>query len=116
MAKSLKEKRKHLRRPVNILLKYKIVNKFFEDYIKNISLGGIFVETPHPLPVNTQLKVRFSLPEMKRPIETDGIVVHTIQRHATHDPKISGMGIKFSDLDRESRTRLEEYITSAKVF
>jgi type IV pilus assembly protein PilZ len=116
MAKNAKEKRKHHRKPVHIRIKYKILNQFFEDYIKNISLGGIFVETPDPLPVRTRLKVEFSLPEMEPPIETEGIVVHTIRQSGKPNAPISGMGIKFSDLNEESRRRLEAYITDNKVF
>ncbi len=115
MTKNAREKRTHPRKPVNILIKYEVVNQFFEDYIKNISLGGIFVETREPLPVHTRLKVRFSLPDMRVPIETTGVVVHSFRPGRVDAPHASGMGIRFSDLTGESRKRLEDYIAGAKT-
>ena len=110
-----KERRKDPRKPVHIRIKYKIINQFFEDYIKNISLGGIFVATVDPLPVRTRLKVQFTLPNMKNTIRTEGIVVHSIRQSEKDKPQVSGMGIKFSDLDAETKRLVEAYIIQSRA-
>jgi uncharacterized protein (TIGR02266 family) len=78
--------------------------------MRNISLGGIFIETSKPLPMKTKLKVRFSLPDMRDPIVADGVVVHTLRLGQPKNPSVSGMGIKFSELEPSSKEMLESYL------
>ena len=115
MAKNLAERRKHPRFPVRIRIQYRATDQFFTDYIHNLSLGGIFVETAEPLPVNTVLKVQFSLPSMRKPIVADGIVVHAFQIGRKRNPVASGMGIRFSDLDPQNRQALERYLVRLRA-
>ena len=115
MAKTLSERRKHPRFPVRIRIEYRAADQFFTDYIQNLSLGGIFVETAEPLPVNTVLKVQFSLPSMRKPIVADGIVVHASQVGRKRDLAAGGMGIRFSDLDQRSKQAVETYLARLRV-
>ncbi len=110
MAKKQSEKRKEPRIPVRIRIQYETADKFFEDYIRNLSLGGIFVETSKPLPVHTKLKIQLSLPEMEEPLVVDGVVVHTLRVGREAAQPVNGMGIKFSTLDNQSKQLLEEYL------
>jgi uncharacterized protein (TIGR02266 family) len=113
MAKSGGERRRERRVPVQIQIQYESADGFFQDYIRNLSLGGIFIETEKPLPENTRLKVEFCLPEMADPITADGIVVHTLrvgQKKQKKDNSVSGMGIRFSDLESSSKQVLESYL------
>jgi len=111
MAKQIRERRKHERKPVHVRIRYRVVDQFLEDYIKNISLGGIFVATSDPLPVRTRLKIQFSLPGMKSLLETEGVVVHTMGGgRGRRSAEVSGMGIKFSDLSPEAKKAIEAYI------
>lgn len=110
MTKAGPERRRERRVPVQIQIQYKTVDGFFQDYIRNISLGGIFIETEKPLPMNTKLRVEFCLPEMEDPITADGIVVHTLRVGQTGNPTVIGMGIRFSDLETTSKQLLESYL------
>lgn len=62
---------------------------------KNISLGGMFVETLEPLTVGTTLQVRFKVPTQPEPIEVTG-EVRWIERGAPG--KLTGMGVRFQGL------------------
>jgi len=108
--KATSELRKTPRVPVNILIQYQTPDQFFQDYIKNVSLGGLFIETESPLPVGTKLNIPFSLPEMKNPIITDGIVVHAMKVGKKAKPAAGGMGIRFSDLNNKCKQSLESYL------
>lgn len=110
MSKAGRERRRSRRVPVQIQIQYQTADGFFQDYIRNLSLGGIFIETEKPLPTNTKLKVEFRLPEMNDPITADGVVVHTLGRRQNAQPAPSGMGIRFSELNSASRKRLESYL------
>lgn len=109
MAKKRPEKRGAPRVPVRIRIEYETADRFFQDYIRNLSLGGIFIETSNPLPVKTRLNVQFSLPGLKKPISADGMVVHT-QSLGKQNPAVVGMGIRFAELDERSRQALDAYI------
>ena len=110
MAKAGRERRRASRVPVEIQIQYETADGFFQDYMRNLSLGGIFIETPKPLPMNTKLKVQFSLPDMTAPIVADGVVVHTLRLGQPKNPSVSGMGIKFSELEPSSKEMLESYL------
>lgn len=110
MSQVRNERRKHLRIPVRIRIQYQVADQFFTDYIQNLSLGGIFVETADPLPVHTTLKVQFSLPSLEKPIVADGIVVHRVEIGKGKGRAGSGMGIRFSQLDEQNKRLLEAYI------
>ena len=110
MTQTRDERRKHPRVPVRIRIQYRVADQFFTDYIQNLSLGGIFVETTDPLPVHTALKVQFSLPSLEKPIVADGVVVHRVEISGGKSRAASGMGIRFSQLDEGSKRTLEAYI------
>ncbi len=103
------ERRRSPRIPIRIQIEYETPEGFFQDYMRNLSLGGIFIETQRPLPVHTRLKVQFRLPDMNVPIMADGVVVHTLRVGRSKAPG-GGMGIRFSDVDRHGRELLEEYL------
>ncbi len=43
------DRRKHQRAPIELKVQYWRFNSFFSDYAKNISKGGLFIQTPKPL-------------------------------------------------------------------
>lgn len=110
MTQGRDERRKHPRVPVRIRIQYRVADQFFTDYIQNLSLGGIFVETTNPLPVRTALKVQFALPSMEEPIVADGVVVHRVEIGKGNSKAPSGMGIRFSQLDERNKRALEIYL------
>ena len=114
MAKGSRERRRSRRVPVEIQIRYETADGFFQDYIRNLSLGGIFIQTPQPLPMNTKLKVQFSLPDMPVPIVADGVVVHTLRVGQAKNASACGMGIKFAELEPSSKQELEAYLQSSK--
>lgn len=52
----------------------------------DLSLGGIYIETDHPLPFGTQLVVRISFPSQSDPLEVPATVRWTCTE---------GMGVQF---------------------
>jgi uncharacterized protein (TIGR02266 family) len=62
---------------------------------RNISLGGVFVETTTPLPLQTRLQIRFRIPTQPEPIEVAG-EVRWVEPGAAD--QLPGMGIRFQGL------------------
>ncbi len=55
----LSEKREYERKHTSIYAICSAGNLSFKDFIRNISVGGLFIETKTPLVVNTELLIRF---------------------------------------------------------
>jgi uncharacterized protein (TIGR02266 family) len=62
---------------------------------RNISLGGVFVETTAPLPLQTRLQIRFRIPTQPEPIEVSGEVRWV---EPGEGDQLPGMGIRFQGL------------------
>ena len=88
-ASKIKDNRRHPRKDTSIYAICSGHDCYFRDYIKNISAGGIFIETQSPLFVNQQITITFFLPGAQRPIKIKGKVVRT-------DPK--GIAVEFDEI------------------
>jgi len=109
MPRTRHERRAEPRIPLRIQIQYRTADQFFQDYMQNLSSGGIFIETEQPLKVGTRLKVQFCLPRMKKAILADGVVVRKVDV-GPGNPGLGGMGIQFSDLNAEDKCSLDEYV------
>lgn len=82
---------------------------------RNLSEGGMFLETHDPLPLGTKLRVWFSTPENSVEICARGMVRNRsfITYGSKEGPKkISGMGIKFIAFYGESEQLLKHSVQS----
>jgi uncharacterized protein (TIGR02266 family) len=72
-------------------------------FSRDVSVGGLFVETHEPMKEGTQLTVRFSLDDNGPAIVATGEVNFEVET--------LGMGIRFTNLSPEDRQRIETYVT-----
>ena len=108
------EKRKYPRAPVEVEIhsselpedqqKGKGLLCFFS---KNISVGGIFLETTMPLEIGSVIYMRFNLPSSPTPIITQAIIVRINKKGTDLTP---GMGIEFRHLSYADKTTIDEYV------
>jgi hypothetical protein len=83
---------------------------------RNISCGGLFLETLAPLPLGTPIRVFFAVPESAAGISAVGQVKnHYFLNFASLDgPKsITGMGVRFMKFDADGAEQLEVSLKSA---
>jgi type IV pilus assembly protein PilZ len=83
---------------------------FLYASIGNISEMGIFVRTIEPLPVGTQLTLRFAPPDSSEPFVLRGTVQWINALRPLSDNPNPGMGVCFIDLSLEDRERIVETI------
>ena len=69
--------------------------------VRNMSMGGLFIETPQPLPSGTVTRLDFLVAEGQ--IRADAVV-----RHAKAG---SGLGLKFTALSERDRPKLAALVT-----
>lgn len=74
---------------------------------RNLSRGGIFVEAERTAAPDTEVELRFELPDSTVAIAPTAEVVWCRPRTADH---AAGMGMRFLALDRTSAMRIDEYI------
>ncbi len=83
---------------------------FLYASIQNISEMGIFVRTVEPLPVGTQLTLRFAPPTSVAPFVLRGTVQWVNAVRPLSDNPNPGMGVRFIDLSADDRERIVETI------
>jgi c-di-GMP-binding flagellar brake protein YcgR len=72
-------------------------------FSRDVSVGGIFVETKHPVSPGMRLTIRFHLEEGDPIVEAMGVVRYVV-------PKL-GVGVQFVDIEPVDRKRLAEYVS-----
>jgi len=77
----------------------------------NLSLGGLFLESPSPLPEDTQLSLKFLLPDRENPVICNARVAWINDPRNPLNPSLpSGMGIQFLDVTLEDLMMIREYV------
>ena len=72
-----RDQRLHPRIPCAIVTEYRASSRSYKDTIKNISLGGAFIESKNGLPVNLEINQRFFFPNFEIPIRSNSKIVWT---------------------------------------
>lgn len=88
--KSKDEKRKYSRRSTFMDITYSSdQRRIFEDFVRNISAGGLFIETSLVTELGQKLTMTFSHPDSGDPIKVLGKVIRVDS---------GGIGVKFNKL------------------
>lgn len=74
--------------------------------IRNISLGGVFIETRTPYPLDTLVDLTFTIPGYAEDVTARGIV-----RWVQTDGPMAGMGIEFMEVSVPSRAAIQGYVS-----
>jgi hypothetical protein len=82
------ELRRHNRAPLDVTVEFVIKgsDKRITGRAKDISLGGMFIETSSPITFSSELVVHVTLPSQKAPFALPGVVRWT---------RTDGMGVQF---------------------
>lgn len=99
-----KNRRKSTRLTIN--KQFDSFDQFVREYVTNVSGSGVFVKSDTPLPVGTEITLKFSVVlDQIESIEGTGIVV----RVETNPP---GMGVVFKELDAYSKELVERLLVA----
>lgn len=109
-----KEKRLYPRRPIRTQVVFE--NEDSEGVLyffsKDISAGGLFLESDIPIRLGTQVFLRFSLTPKSKPIQATGEVVRVMRDKRGDDGKEKvGIGIQFIYIHPLDRELIQEFIT-----
>jgi hypothetical protein len=94
---------------VTINKEFESFDAFIQEYVTNISRTGVFIKSKNPLPVGTEVNLRFTV--IMEDIETvDGIgeVVRV-------DDNPSGMGVVFREIGAYSKALIDRLLMQGVV-
>lgn len=95
------DQRAYPRVPVN--REFATVEAFLDQYVINISKGGVFIRSHNLLPIGTLVQLKFSiLVEDFEVLEGEGEVVRVVE-----DDEHRGMGVRFTHLTPDSERLIE---------
>ncbi|MCP4600011.1 MAG: hypothetical protein GY847_05640 [Proteobacteria bacterium] len=90
---------------ITINKEFESFDAFIHEYVTNISRTGVFIRSKNPLPVGTQVNLKFTvIMDDIETIEGTGEVVRT-----EIDPP--GMGVVFIDVAHYSKDLIERLLT-----
>lgn len=84
---------------------FRDIPTFLKSYMLRLSHGGLFIKTDNPLPLDTPVLLKITVPDNSQPIEAEGIVVLS-NPNAEKGYFPQGMGVKFSKINPEDEDRI----------
>ncbi|MBW2420869.1 MAG: response regulator [Deltaproteobacteria bacterium] len=93
-----------LKAPVGLLAE----NEEHAGTVRNISRGGLFVETPWQVPMRTEVQLHFELPDTDTPVTPTAQAIW----HQENPDRLTGRGVgmRFLSLDGRALRTLDDYI------
>jgi hypothetical protein len=91
---------------VTINKEFESYDAFISEYVTNISRSGVFIRSKSPLPIGTQVNLRFTV--IMDDIETIVGVGEVVRVH--DDPP--GMGVVFTELSSYSKGLIDKLLTN----
>jgi uncharacterized protein (TIGR02266 family) len=80
----------------------------FSAQTRNISLGGVFIETETQLPFGAKVSLKFRIPTQTEPVEVDG----QVRWLEMEDGHARGIGIRFDGLRARDVWALNKFFES----
>lgn len=85
---------------------------------RNISTGGILLEVQEPLPMGTEVKIVFSMPESQAVIVARGEVKNHYFLNFSDEKgprSLTGMAVRFIEFEEESRDALDAGLNRMRI-
>lgn len=89
--------RRFRRRTLRVLVDCVAPDAILCEYATTLGAGGLFLETEHPLPSGTRLRLRFRLPGGRQLHQLEGQVVWRQEAARDGTARTPGVGIEFVD-------------------
>lgn len=100
-----RERRVHPRFRLAVVVNFGSTHNFYSGRTRDISAGGLFIETDVPLPVGTRITVDLQL--LKTKVRADSEVVWVLM---DDNGQTVGMGVRFVSLPAAVRERIETFM------
>ena len=93
------EKRQYDRKDFIRIIDYTVGDRYYRDFIQDISEGGLFIESSNEFSVGQNILMTFVSPDYQKPFKIHGEIIHA---------KTDGIGVKF-----KIESQVQESVLSA---
>ena len=100
--------RKQTRVQKILSLTFKDRKSFVKAYTDNISKGGLFIMTEHPLKQGEQFLLKLQVPDLPKPIKLN-CEVSWVREQTDTEKRPPGMGVKFCKMTEKDNQVLNQY-------
>jgi len=104
--------REHPRIPIDTEVDYFTGGKEYMGRARDISEGGLLIETAEALPQGSVINLILAMPGTAMSVEAEGKVVRMINKMSGG---LFGMGVKFLDITLEGRKAIADYTDSKTI-
>lgn len=105
------DRRKHKRIPLAVPLRVRVddFDRFAQQHSRDLSAGGLFLQTDRPFPIGTKVDVQFYFRREKKKIPVKGVVVRAVTKTDAID-RDKGVAIEFTHLGKAAKMFIEQSI------
>jgi type IV pilus assembly protein PilZ len=104
------DRRRDARVAVRLRVKFPSLDVLQHDYSDDISRGGIFIQTQKPRKIGERFLLTLVHPETSEELEIPAEVVRITGEDPKDPSSVTGMGIKFMDMDENLHQRIETFL------
>lgn len=106
------ELRGTVRRAATLRTRFKTVAALREEVSRNISAGGMFIQTEEAPPLREVVLLSIELPGEREPLEVAAEVMHVVKPADATALLPAGVGVQFVQADDRFRERLDRYLAT----
>lgn len=96
-----------------LTLKFKDRQAFVRAYTANLSKGGLFIKTEHPLNTGDEFLLKLHSPDIPSPLQIKCKVRWTLERENARNKQPPGMGVKFGEMSKKDYQFLQECLKAS---
>jgi uncharacterized protein (TIGR02266 family) len=98
------------RHEVTITVDYASKDVFLAGRVTNISRGGLFIASDTPLPIDAEVAITLTLPDLGIGMNAKGRVAWNYDIRKGSPRLLTGSGIRFTEISPDDRMILEAYL------
>jgi len=95
------EKRKYGRKDFIRVIDYTVGDRYYRDFIQDMSEGGLFIETSNEFSAGQKIVMTFISPDYQKPFKVHGEIIHV---------QTDGIGVKFKIESQVQESVLKSYV------
>ena len=109
-------RRKYFRQKLKVEIDhFDLDDDYHMHFSRDLSRGGVFIETDNPLPAGSRFLMHFEVPgELARSIETEAEVAWVLRMEDSSADLPPGMGVRFVDLSETDGEAIDAYLRDEK--
>ena len=97
------KQRKYDRKEFSMIVDYSVNDRYYRDFIQDISESGLFIKTPQMFSAGQKVKMTFMSPDYRKPFKIKGEIVRV------HE---DGVGVKFMMESQVQESALKSFLNN----